>query len=370
MQVYLFVVAAVIIFGQIMPQRGKKRKRYIFLMAVLHSFVCGFRYMYLTGDLRKYASLYYEMVDYGWFSDYVVQGGRNTGFFWMQKLFSQLSGGNFQVFLFVLALITEIAVVYIIYKYSPIPWVSYLVWNCLGFYVFGFSSIKQAMAMAVLLFAFDAIIKEKPLRYLIIVFLATMIHMPAIVFLPAYWLTKSRISLPTITGYVAAGIIVYVFRGQIVNFITNIYYEDETFVLQEAGLGGRFFMILAILLAGVLIKGFKEKNFQKLFNLMVVAVIFQILSGYDNVFTRMTDYYFMFSILYIPMLFTKYSLNTELNKDYVSVMFPFNERSLRLLLWLIVIILIFFYYNYNIGVEIAYEADDYTNFRFMWDVIQ
>ena len=48
-RVYYYMVAAVLGFGVLLPQHGRQKKVYIALMAVLHAFVCGWRYMYLTG---------------------------------------------------------------------------------------------------------------------------------------------------------------------------------------------------------------------------------------------------------------------------------------------------------------------------------
>lgn len=369
MQVYLYIVAAVIIFGQIMPQRGRNRKYYIIFMAAIHTFVCAFRYQFLTGDLMKYHTEYTTVVNYGWFSDTVLREGKNTGFYMLMKLISGWTSGDFQVFLILLAVFTEICVAYIIYKYSPIPWLSYLVWNCMAFYVFGFTSIKQALAMSVLMIAFHYIIQEKPVKYLLFALLAAFIHMPALVFLPAYWIVKIRFREISLVVYFIVGALVYMLRSPLVTFITDIYYEEEEFVLQESGLGGRFFMIVAILLAGLALKGFREKNFSKVFNIIVVAAILQMLSGYDNVFTRMTDYYFQFSILFIPMIFSNYAINTKIDTSGVRAIFPFDNRSLKFFIIIVSIILIWFYYNYYLGVEIAVAVDDYTNFRFMWDVI-
>ena len=49
-RVYYYIVAAVLGFG-VLLQHGRQKKVYIALMAVLHAFVCGWRYMYLTGDI-------------------------------------------------------------------------------------------------------------------------------------------------------------------------------------------------------------------------------------------------------------------------------------------------------------------------------
>lgn len=209
-RVYYYIVAAVLGFAVLLPQHGRQKKIYIALMAILHTFVCGWRYMYLTGDLRKYAWGYYTITESGWFSEEVFQGGRNFGFFWLQKLFSSLTNGDFQIFLIFIAIVTEIAVAIIIYRYSPTPWLSYLLWNCFGFYVFGFSAIKQALAMALLMLAFTGIMEEKPKRFLLWTALAGCVHAPALIFLPAYWMAKSRLSIQKMIVYgVCAGFVFF-----------------------------------------------------------------------------------------------------------------------------------------------------------------
>lgn len=124
--------------------------------------------MYLTGDLRKYAWNYYTITESGWFSEEVIDNGRNFGFAWLTKLLSQITDGDFQILLIVIAVVTEIAVAVIIYRYSPAPWLSYLLWDCFGFYIFGFSAIKQALAMGLLMFAFTGIMEERPRRFFLL----------------------------------------------------------------------------------------------------------------------------------------------------------------------------------------------------------
>ncbi|MFQ7290320.1 MAG: EpsG family protein [Lacrimispora saccharolytica] len=284
------------------------------------------------------------------------------------KLFSHWTDGNFQVFLFFIALITEVVLAILIYKYSPIPWCSYLVWNCMTFYVFGFSAIKQALAMSLIMWAFIYVLEEKPKKFLILTLLAGTIHMPALVFLPVYSLSKMKVTFNTILGYIIAGIMIYLFRSSLINAIGAIYYEEETFILNSSSLGGRFIMIAIIVLCGIVLKGFEEKNFSKLFHVMAIATICQMLSGFDNIFTRLTDYFFQFSVLYIPMLFSNNSVNTELDYNSEKAFLPFNDRSLRMMLIVVSIVLIWYYYQYCLSVDITIQTDDYLNFRFMWDV--
>lgn len=370
MSIYWIIVAAIIVLGMVMPQEGYYRKYYIGVMAILHAFVCGFRYMYLTGDLRSYASDYYEIVNYGWLSEEVFQNGRNTAFFWLMKLISFWTEGDFQIFLIVLAIFTQIIVAVFIYRYSPKPWLSYLVYNCMGFYVAGFSLIKQYLAMAIIMWAMMAIFEKKPVKFTLLTIIAGLIHMPALCFLPAYFLANRRINVQTLITYIGAALVIFLLRGQIIDYVADLYYEEETFQLTTTTLGGRFLVIVIILIAGLLLKGFRERNYEKVYNIIVIAAILQMFSGFDNVFTRLADYYLQFLVIFIPMIFYNSIQQVELNKAAIRPVLPFNERSIRILVMLLVIILIWWYNTTCIGVTIEYAVDDYTNFRFMWDVMQ
>ena len=369
MDVYWIIVGLVIGLGMIMPQHGYYRKFYIITMAVLHAFVCGFRYMYLTGDLMKYSTEYSVVGSYGWFSDEVFHEGRNAGFYWLMKLISLITHGDFQSLLLLIAVITEVIVAILIYRYSPMPWFSYLVWNCMGFYVAGFSLIKQYLAMSIIMCAMMCIFEKNLKGFLIFTLIAGFIHMPALIFLPAYFIAERKVTMRTILGYIVFAGIIFLFRNQIVNQLTEFYYDEETFQRVTTGLGGRFTVILLILLCGFCIKGFKEKPFEKLFNIIVVAAVLQMFSNFDNVFSRLADYYLQFTVLFIPMIFYTADRAVQLNKNAAAPLLPFNQRSLRLLVLILTVVLIWWYNTTCIGVTIEYSVDDYTNFRFMWEVI-
>lgn len=365
-KVYYYMIAAVLGGGILFPQHGKRKKVYIALMAVLHTFLCGWRYMYLTGDLRKYAWDYYTITESGWFSEEVLNEGRNFGFYWLQKLFSTLTDGDFQVFLIFIAIVTELAVAVIVYRYSPAPWLSYLLWNCFGFYVFGFSAIKQALAMALVMLAFTGIMEEKPRRFLFWTLLAGCVHTPALVFLPAYWLAKSRLSIQKLIAYAVSAGLVFLFRNRIVIFISGFYYEETDFMVNEH-VGGRFLMIVALLVVGVILRGFSGKDFSKLFNLVFIAALIQMFSGFDNVFSRLADYYFQFLILYLPLMFypeTDEPLRGRRQIQHLAL----THRQRTAALICVALLAGLYYYQTMLSQNITIEVDDYLNYRFCWEV--
>lgn len=366
-EIYWYIVAACIVFGMIMPQHGRRRKTYIMLMAALHAFISACRYQFLTGDLVKYNTEFQDVRWFGYFSERVFREGKNTGFYWLMKFLSDITNGNFQSLLIVTSVVIEIAVAILIYRYSTRPWLSYMVWNCFGFYIFGFSAVKQALAMAFIMIAGVYIFEEQPKKFLFFSLLAGFIHFPAFAFVPAYWIAQNKIKLPTVTMYIIVAAVIFAFRNPIVTFVTNLYYEEDELILaSDATLGGRFFMMVLILLCGILIKGFDDRKFEKLFNLLVVAAIFQMFSGFDNVFTRFADYYFQFSVLYIPMLFSSEETDQRLSSTNIKAMFPFNERSLMILTVIVAFILIWYYHTTTLARPIIGDFD-YLNFHFMWD---
>ena len=364
---YILMVAAVLLFGAIMPQKGPKRIQYIVLMTVLHTFLCGFRWQWLTGDLHKYYWNYFECGSYDWFSPELWAQGRNFGFYYFNKIIYTFFGEEQQALLFAIALIVHVALAVVVYRYSPAPWFSYLVWNCMGFFLFGFSAIKQALAMAFVMLAFIGIAEKKLRLYLIMMAIAGAIHMPSLVFLPAYWLTKMRVRPKTILLYLIAGVAIYVFRNQFVAFIRSFYYEDDEVMIFSGEIGSRMIMILGFTLFGLFFRGFRDGVMDDLFHIMALGAILQMLAGFDNIFTRLADYYFQLSVLYLPMTFFPRE-NVRLRRDGLQPLFSFNKRSMAVFATCIAAFVLWFYWTCNINITISYETDNYLNYRFMWDV--
>ena len=364
---YILMVAAVLLFGALLPQNGPKRIRYIVLMTVLHTCLCGFRYMFITGDLHKYYYTFLNSGSYGWFSPELWAEGRNFGFFYFNKIIYLLTNGDFQALLFIISAIIHIVLGYIIFRFSPAPWFSYLVWNCMSFYIFGFNAIKQALAMAFVMLSFIGIAERRLGVYLSMMAIAGAIHMPALVFLPVYWLAGMKVKPNMVMLYILLGVALYVFKDQFVAFIRTFYYEDDEVLVYSGKVGSRMIMILGFTAFGLLFQGFRDPVMGSLFHIMAIATILQLLAGFDNIFTRLTDYYFQMSVLYLPMTFFRREQVSKYTEGLRPV-FAFNRRSMVLLASVLVMFVLWFYWTYNINITITIEVDNYLNYRSMWDV--
>jgi hypothetical protein len=188
------------------------------------------------------------------------------------------------------------------------------------------------------------------------VLLAGSVHLPMLSFLPAYTLTRFQMNRGMLGAYALVAAVLYWFRQSVVDLAKGLYYGAETVFSWQSGLGGRFFLIVLIAAAGGLLRGLEAPGFGKVLHLMVVSAILQMFSGFDNVFTRLTDVYFQFSVVFIPQMLCLPGKGP----------LAFNRPSRRLLAMLCAVCLILFYWKTNLNVEIAGSVDNYLNFRFFW----
>ena len=339
------------------------KKKFTIATALLHILVCGLRSDTVHGDLSVYKRGFFEFANAGWFSNQIISNGRNTLFYAFNKLIANLTGNSFQILLFIIAVISIISLSIIIYKYSEIPYVSFMVWNCFGFFIFNCYSIKQSMAMAFVLLASIGIFEKRRILFYTCTVLAGMIHLPAFVFIPAYELCKAQKLRTIIYFYIILAVTIILFRNRIIENITDFYYESEKYAaVSSYTVGGRTLLYIALLIVGVFLCNIKYERFKYVLILIATASLLQMFSVYGNVFTRLADYYFQFIILYAPLILKQpYENNGEIP------LINFNKRS-RLILMIGFLGLAFmFYYRVDLtGKNVGIANNVVANYKFFW----
>lgn len=214
-------------------------------------------------------------------------------------------------------------------KYSENGFISVMWFLGMLFYSFLFSALKQAWAMAFLCFAFDAVFKRKPIRFLLFVGLAVIFHFPALIFLPAYFVARLRInkSFPILMFSIL--VVVFVFRQQILNLMVSSYENHEGDYSSDAQFLGTKFIFMGLMLAYGFYQYLSNNNpaihkrtiFPSLLYYMGIAAVIQTFCFYSNNFERLADYYYQFSILFVPLMLSgeAHALNSIGGTDSMSV---------------------------------------------------
>ena len=203
-----------------------------------------------------------------------------------------------------------VSVGYFIYHTSDYPWFSYLL-VITFFFRFTLTGLRQTVALSVALFAVLMILKRKPVKYIILVLIATLFHSSALIFLPMYWVSSLR---PGKKQYImiAAGVIAVLlipnsFRLLIQRFAWNE--SLESYAEQTTSLSWSGFIISFLIVIFALIFRYREeddgydgKMINRFLNLMVFGTFFRAASTIVAEAFKIGYYFSLCMISAVPMI--------------------------------------------------------------------
>ena len=292
----------------------KSRVKCISIITVIMTLFAGFRTWWF-GDLIKYYTLYLSCTGTGW-KNAVFGNWANIGLRISFRIAGWL-GISYDICIFVIAAFVAFTLGLLVYRYSVSIYWSYLMYIGMGFYMFTYSGLKQSIAMGFLCLSMIALIEEKPVMFYFWTMCAITFHAPSAVFLPAYLITKKEFDAVYIWIIVVSLIVFFLFRNRIVSVLSDAYYEEEATLGSSKIIGGRALMILLIMGLGCWIRPVTaiDTVYKKLFSIMLISFMLQCFSVYGNVFTRLTDYYFQFVVLYIPFILERAEHQLLMNSE-------------------------------------------------------
>lgn len=355
----LAVVLIPAVLYALTQKRKSDKKRCIQFITIVLTMFSGLR-SWQMGDVYHYCYAFLNCNTDPWKLDF--QSHDSVGIQLLFRLTGQLHLG-FEVCLLLIAAFSAITLGVLIYKYSTSPYLSYLLYICLGNYIFTLSGLKQTIAMGFVTLAMIAIIEEKPVRFLVFTGVAALFHMPACIFFLAYIVAHKKRDAWYFVLLAIAAISIVVFRNEIVSFASELYYESEAEFGTTEAIGGKFIAILLIIIGATAIHPVKnsDKIYGCFFNITVLALLIQSFSVYDNVFTRLADYYFQFFIIYVPLVLD--SRIYDSNMERLSEASDSLPRQWRNLATLTITVLGVLFYNVTLEGTTALLSE----FRFFWN---
>lgn len=280
----------------------KRKKLIVGTVTTMLGAFSGLRSWWM-GDLIKYYTLYRNCNGTNWQAT-IAEKWSNMGI----RVFFRMTGAvgiSYDVCLFIIAAFAAISLGILIYRYSTSPFVSYLMYIGMGFYVFTFSGLKQTIAMGFLCFAMMSLLEGRFWRFVFWTLVGSFFHTPALIFLIAYPFANKKIDRWYLLFAIAAVGLVFLLRDQIVELLSTLYQDDaDAYGEAKRLVGGRFIMMAAILVGGAYLRPVRRRDatYAKVYSIMVVALMLQTFSVYDNVFTRLTDYFYQFIVVFLPFV--------------------------------------------------------------------
>lgn len=313
MNYYALLVALVLVTALLMRGYQQGNKKFVIVACLLLFSIYGLRNTYyLGGDSKSsYLGNFWRMQSFSWAEVIKYANGRNYLFYLFTKFFCEFISDDYQLYVSLIAVFVTVCFGRMVYRYSPNPLQSILYHFGLLFFIFHFSAFKQSIAMAILMLAFDQVIDRKPVKFILLVLIAGQFHFPAMVFLPAYWIAKIKFGRSYVIVMAVLLVITYIFRNQILYFMNNLYREDAEMVdisdVRFLRTKALIMVVIVVVSAVFRVPTGDDRTYEILLEFMSLAIIFQTFCGYSNTFERLADYYFQFSVIFLPMVFDKHA---------------------------------------------------------------
>ena len=299
----IYVIELLLVVGSALLvdfRNDKQRKNYIIFCAVILGIILFLRAPHIGSDLGRY-KFHFQNCGRNTFAYLLTEYSGNRGYYLYNFLAYRLFGGNFKLYLMLTSVLTFLPPMWLIKTYSKNAYLSFLSYICMGFYIFQFSGLKQALALSILCLAFHFAIQRSPWKFYLLLLVAMSIHFPSIIFAPIYLIASRGFKKSDVVFDAAIGLVIWLFRDQIVKMMAEGYdsvIEEEV----RSGVGGKVAIIVAIVLFAMLVKGVDEKDrfYGTLLHCMFISAIIQFFASYGNVFERLADYYFFYIVLFLP----------------------------------------------------------------------
>ena len=302
MNMYVGMMAAVLVLAYVMRGDKPENKDYIWLSCLLMFALCGLRDVYSIGidSATSYVSIFRRLGETDWAD---IPQGNNMGFTYLLKLCHTLTGGDYQSFYMLYTAFFMVIFGRFVSKYSPSPVQSFCYFWGLLCYIFLFDGIKQGIAMGFITLAFDAIVEKKPLWFALLVYIAWWFHAPALIFAPAYLIAMMKPGRMYLLFLAALLAFTYTFRDRILELMLE-FYDTTIYDYEMRFLANKVIIMLGIVAAALVLRPPEEDDrvYGILLQFMGIAVVIQTFASYNNTFERLANNYFQFCVTIIPLV--------------------------------------------------------------------
>ncbi len=255
MVIYFILIGYVLILPFVLRffiKDDRKLQQFVALFGMLGIFlVLGLKAPTVGVDISGYYDQYYLAKEVSWSNfDYVYF---EKGYVFLEKVFSK-SGISFQGFTIFLYGVECTAWYLLISRFSSDAMLSVLSFICYQFFVLSASGLRQALAMAVCIFAYLFFIRDSRFAKvigLLLIGTAVLIHSSAIFFfiIPIIVWISTRFAAIRLPEIILCVVIAFVIRQTVWIFVNNLIKEVD--VNSSIALGGSFLFQVGIMVFSV-----------------------------------------------------------------------------------------------------------------------
>lgn len=207
---------------------------------------------------------------------------------------------------------------------------------CSGYYFCSLNGIRQMLAASILLYAIKFIVNRDKTKFMLLVILASTIHLSSLIFIPIYFLSCLKLKN---FHRILITIVTFVFAGPLSSLLTRLliltkygwYFAAEGYKAEREGVVMILMNICILIYACILNKD--EKN-DLWIDIQMVAVCITAFIGKIPVATRFIWYFGLPSIILIP-----------------NILMQLEDKKVKIVIKIMLAILYFIYFYYTLGIK-------------------
>lgn len=233
------------------------------------------------------------------------------GFYLLVKLVAAC-GGSYHILLLVCNVIMLGCVFWVVYKYSPMWWVSTSLYVTLQFMAHSMNLLRQSLAASIAFLGWGFLKKGQFWRYCLVILVAASFHISVLVMIPAYFVLRlpfntrvlAVIGGITLVGYFAFRPLlnlVLTYFPKYSSYVGSIYDNQNslTYVILPF-----LYCMLAMLVSSQLLQRGREEGDEKKYSILLysslITLIIYLFITKMFIVERFSIYFFMYAMLLLP----------------------------------------------------------------------
>ncbi|CAN7712890.1 EpsG family protein [Paenibacillus sp. LjRoot153] len=306
--------------------------------------------MVLVSGLRKnigdtyFYMFSYAQNDFSWES---IKDMKDVGFNIFQLLLQKISH-NPQLLILVVAAVTNVLIIFTLYKYARLFELSLYVYITSGMYIASMNGIRQLMAAAIAFAATKYLFNGDWKKYFLVILVAGQIHQSAYILIPLYFVARRKAWTWSTGALLILSIFVVLGFNQFSSVMFSVLENNQYGGYVNAEVGGTNIIRVAVSGVPILFAYLGRNKLREIFpqsdyvvNMSLLAFVFMLISTQNWIFARVSFYF----LLYNPLLIS-------------WIIHLFHTRMQKLLYYLIIVFyFIYFFYESAISLGIVYKSD-------------
>ena len=359
MKIYWFILAWVIVFGIMSQMRAKyicagegiyESRTNLFMAIMAFSIIIFFAGMRsYVADTSAYINTFNQYPLFSVAHDMIFDSSaREPGFIVFSILIKTYISQDYQVWLFIIATISGICIMYPLYKYSCNYGISLFLFMASCQFTWMFNGMRQFLVASILFACTPFILEKKPIPYIIIVLILSTFHKSALIMIPAYFIVDSepwsKRTMLFIACIILAMMFTSKFTGLLDTVVENSDYATSIGEFKDSDDGTNPIRILVESIPIIIAFIYRDRIKEKLTPIIKISINMSLISSGVYIISKIAKSGVLLGRL--PIYFSLYNL--LLLPWLINNIFEKNERRL-INFFMIICYLGFFYYQMKIA---------------------